>query len=49
VCVALAFELRASCLFVGVLPLESLHQPFFVLNIYEIASHELFAQAGLEL
>jgi hypothetical protein len=28
---------------------EPLHQPFFVMGIFEIGSHELFAQAGFEL
>jgi hypothetical protein len=28
--------------------LEPLHQPFLVVGFFEIGSHELFAQAGLE-
>jgi hypothetical protein len=28
------FELRALCLLAGILPLESLHQPSFVLGIF---------------
>jgi hypothetical protein len=32
-----------------VLAFEPLHQSFFVLGIFEIGSHELVAQAGLEL
>jgi hypothetical protein len=37
------FELRASCLLsrAGALSLEPLHQPFFVLSIFEIGSHFL--------
>jgi hypothetical protein len=31
------------------LHLEPLHQPFFVMNFFEIGSRELFAQAGFEL
>jgi hypothetical protein len=38
-------KLRASCL-LGALPLELLSQPFFVLGILKIGSHELFAQAS---
>jgi hypothetical protein len=30
------------------LHLEPLHQPFFVVDIFEIGSHELFAWAGFE-
>jgi hypothetical protein len=30
------------------LPLEPLHQPCFVLGIFEIGSRELFAQAGFK-
>jgi hypothetical protein len=33
----------------GALPLEPLHQPFFVLSIFNIGSHELFAWAAFEL
>jgi hypothetical protein len=29
-------------------PLEPHHQPFFVLGIFEIESHDLFARAGFE-
>jgi hypothetical protein len=32
----------------GALPLESLHQPFFVLGIFEIGSHNLFAWTGFK-
>jgi hypothetical protein len=34
VCVALEFELRVSCLPVGTLPLEPLHQPFFCDGVF---------------
>jgi hypothetical protein len=30
------------------LPLEPLHQPFFLLDVFEIVSHELFAWAAFE-
>jgi hypothetical protein len=40
----LRFELRGLMLARHTLPLESLHQPFFVLGIFKIGSHELFAQ-----
>jgi hypothetical protein len=42
VMVVLGFELRASHLLGK--PLESLCQPFFVLDIFEIGSCEVFAQ-----
>jgi hypothetical protein len=47
----LAFELRPSCIARQALylPLKPLHQPFFVLGIFEIGSFELFAWAGFEL
>jgi hypothetical protein len=32
-----------------VLPLEPLHQPFFVLSIFKIGSKELFPLAGFQL
>jgi hypothetical protein len=48
--VVLAFELRAFNLLgrPGTLPLEPFCQPIFVLDIFEIASCELFAGAGLK-
>jgi hypothetical protein len=49
VCVVLGFELRASHLLSSSSPLEPSCQPFFVLSIVEIGSHELFAQTGFEL
>jgi hypothetical protein len=41
--VVLEFELRASYF------LEPLHLPCFVLSVFEIGSHELFAPPGLKL
>jgi hypothetical protein len=47
----LGFEFRTSCLLerrhskVS----EAPHQPFFVLDIFKIVSHELFALDGLKL
>jgi hypothetical protein len=35
--------------FLATLPLEPLHQPFLVLGIFEIGSHELFAWVGFKL
>jgi hypothetical protein len=43
----LGFEFRVSRLLGGVLPLEPLHQPFFVMGIFEIGSCELFAGLAL--
>jgi hypothetical protein len=43
----LGFELRASWLLVS-LPLEPLHQPFILLVIFVMGSHELFARTGFE-
>jgi hypothetical protein len=40
--VVLGFEFRASHL-QGILPLESLCQPFFLWSFFEIGSHKLFA------
>jgi hypothetical protein len=37
----LVLELRAY--------LEPLHQPFFVMGVFKIGSHEPFARAGFEL
>jgi hypothetical protein len=41
--VVLGLELMAC------LHLEPLHQSFFVMGLFEIGSHELFAGAGLKL
>jgi hypothetical protein len=41
----LEFELRTS----GILPLEPLHLPLFLLGIFEIGSRELFTWVGFEL
>jgi hypothetical protein len=43
----LGFELSASCMYAGAVPLEPLCQAFFVLGFFEIESPELFAWAGL--
>jgi hypothetical protein len=48
VLMVLGFELRASHLLASCLPLEPLHQSFYVLIIFEIGSRELFAQVGFE-
>jgi hypothetical protein len=40
--ILVGFELKA-------LTLEPLHQPFFMLSVFEIDSCVLFAQAGLKL
>jgi hypothetical protein len=45
----LEFELKAFYLLGSALSFESLHQPFFMLGIFEIESQELSAWADLKL
>jgi hypothetical protein len=44
----LGFDLRASYMLAGALPLEPLHQPFFVMGFFQIGLPKLLAQ-GLAL
>jgi hypothetical protein len=46
--VVLGFEFRDSRLLGGAPPLEPLHQPCFLLDIFKIEFHKLFTQAGFE-
>jgi hypothetical protein len=45
----LEFELKASQLLAGTLPLQPLYKLFFALGIFVIGFRELFSQAGLYL